>query len=103
MTKADDSGEFGPAALHESERELIKQMLDFPVVVEEAANSYSPALIANYTYELVKRYNHFYQSITILNEENEALRTMRVTLSKNVGTIINRSMQFLGIDVPERM
>jgi arginyl-tRNA synthetase len=103
LTKADDSGEFGQVALHESERELIKQMLDFPQVLEEAANSYSPALIANYTYELVKRYNHFYQSITILNEENEVLRTMRVTLSKNVGTIINRSMQMLGIDVPERM
>lgn len=103
LTKADNSGEFGQVALHESERELIKQMLDFPAVLEEAANSYSPALIANYTYELVKRYNHFYQSITILNEENEALRTMRVTLSKNVGTIINRSMQLLGIDVPERM
>jgi arginyl-tRNA synthetase len=103
LTKADDSGEFGQVALHESERELIKQMLDFPQVLEEAANSYSPALIANYTYELVKRYNHFYQSITILNEENEVLRTMRVTLSKNVRTIINRSMQMLGIDVPERM
>lgn len=103
LTKADDSGEFVQVALHESERELIKQMLDFPQVLEEAANSYSPALIANYTYELVKRYNHFYQSITILNEENEVLRTMRVTLSKNVGTIINRSMQMLGIDVPERM
>jgi arginyl-tRNA synthetase len=103
LTKADDSGEFGLAVLHESERELIKQMLDFPQVLEEAANSYSPALIANFTYELVKRYNHFYQSITILNEENEVLRTMRVTLSKNVGTIIKRSMQLLGIDVPERM
>lgn len=92
-----------PNELHELEKELIKQMLDFPSVIETAAQEYSPALIANYTYELVKSYNHFYQSVTILNSDDEQQKIFRLMLSKNVGKIIKNAMSVLGIEVPNRM
>jgi arginyl-tRNA synthetase len=90
--------------LGEEERELIKWLADFPTVVAEAGNNYSPAEIANYTYELVKMYNHFYQSIPpILKEENEATKMLRVRLSYNVAKVIKQAMLLLGIEVPNRM
>lgn len=90
--------------LDEEERELIKWLADFPTVVAEAGNNYSPAEIANYTYELVKMYNHFYQSIPpILKEENEATKMLRVRLSYNVAKVIKQAMLLLGIEVPNRM
>ncbi len=86
------------------ERELIKTLAMFPQVVKEAGENYSPAEIANYTYELVKLYNHFYQSIPpIMKEENEDLKKLRVRLSYNVAKVIRNSMILLGIRVPNRM
>ncbi len=85
------------------EVELIKWIHDFPETVVLAGENYSPAVIANYTYDLVKLYNSFYQNVSIFNEENEELKNMRVQLSATVGDIINRSMQILGISVPEQM
>lgn len=90
--------------LGSEERELIKTLAMFPQVVKDAGANYSPAEIANYTYELVKLYNHFYQSIPpIMKEENEELKKLRVRLSYNVAKVIRNSMILLGIRVPNRM
>ncbi|MCB9222819.1 MAG: arginine--tRNA ligase [Crocinitomicaceae bacterium] len=89
--------------LHESEKSLIKLLNDYPEVIKEAGNSYSPALIANYAYELVKGYNSFYQSVSIFKEENTQKQNMRLVLSRNVGKVIKSSMYLLGIEVPNRM
>jgi arginyl-tRNA synthetase len=85
------------------EQELIKHLSEFPVVLSEAGNTMSPAFIANYTFELVKLYNHYYQSVTILNEENQDIRYMRLNLSYNVAKVIRLAMVLLGIKVPNRM
>lgn len=89
--------------LHEKEKELIKQLQLFPEVIQNAAHNYSPALIANYTYELVKEYNSFYQSVPILGSENEKEKIFRVQLSKKVADTIASAFGLLGIQVPERM
>lgn len=89
--------------LHEKEKELIKQMMFFPEIIQQAAESHSPALIANYTYDLVKAFNSFYQNVTILGTLNEAEKKFRVELSKVVGNIIKLAFGLLGIQVPERM
>ena len=85
------------------EQELIKQLEEFPSVISEAADTMSPALIANYTFELVKLYNSFYQSVYILNETDEDVRYMRLVLSRNVAKVIRLGMVLLGIQVPDRM
>ena len=72
-------------------------------MLKEAAATYSPALIANYTYDLVKEYNQFYHDYSILREENEDKRAFRLLLSVNTAKIIRNGMKLLGIDVPERM
>ncbi|NNT72115.1 arginine--tRNA ligase [Flavobacterium sp. IMCC34852] len=89
--------------LHEKEKELLKQIELFPEVIQNAAHNHSPALIANYTYDLVKEYNSFYQSVSILGEEDSTKKTFRVQLSKKVGDIVKSAFKLLGIDVPERM
>lgn len=89
--------------LHEKEKELLKQITLYPEVIQNAAESYSPALIANYTYDLVREYNSFYQSVPILGSENKSEKIFRVQLSKKVGDIIKSAFSLLGIDVPERM
>ena len=89
--------------LHEKEKELIKQVQLFPEVIQNAADNHSPALIANYTYDLVKEFNSFYQQVSILGEENHDKKVFRVQLSKSVGNTIKNAFQLLGIDVPERM
>jgi arginyl-tRNA synthetase len=89
--------------IHEKEKELLKQLQMYPEVIQSAAENHSPALIANYTYDLVKEYNSFYQSVSILGEENEDKRTFRTQLSKVVGETIKSAFALLGIDVPERM
>lgn len=91
------------AELHEKEKELIKQIAQFPDVIQNAAANHSPALVANYTYDLVKEYNSFYQSVSVLGEENEAKKVFRVQLSKKVGEVIHDAFRLLGINVPERM
>ncbi|GJH41494.1 arginine--tRNA ligase [Capnocytophaga sp. HP1101] len=89
--------------LHEKEKTLLKSITLFPSVVEDAADSYSPAIIANYVYDLVKDFNSFYQNVSILGEEEECKRHFRVVLSKKIGDIIAVSFKMLGIQVPERM
>ena len=85
------------------EKELIKLLSEYPEVVSEAGKNHSPALIANYAYELVKSFNTFYQSHSIMNEENESLKKARIVLSHNIGKVIHSSMKMLGIEVPNRM
>lgn len=89
--------------LHPKEKELIKQLELYPSVIQLAASNYSPALIANYTYDLVKEYNSFYQSVSILGEENMVKKVFRVQLSNKVAQIIKSSFGLLGIQVPDRM
>ncbi len=89
--------------LHEKEKELLKQVQLFPETVQLAAENYSPALIANYTYDLVKEFNSFYQQVSILGEADEQKKHFRVQLSRKVGEVIQSAFRLLGIDVPERM
>ncbi len=85
------------------EKEIMKHVLLYPDTIQQAAKTYSPAIIANYTYELVKLFNTFYQSVSILGETDETLRNMRVTLSTQVAKVLKDSCSLLGIDVPDRM
>jgi arginyl-tRNA synthetase len=89
--------------LHEKEKELIKQLALFPEVIQNAATNHSPALVANYTYDLVKEYNSFYQNVSILGEENLNTKILRVQLSDKVAKTIKFAFQLLGIEVPNRM
>ncbi|HSP82696.1 MAG TPA: arginine--tRNA ligase [Gillisia sp.] len=89
--------------LHEKEKELIKQIQLYPEIVQQAAQNHSPALIANYTYDLVKEFNSFYQNVTILGTANEVEKHFRVQLSKVVGDNIKSAFGLLGIQVPDRM
>ena len=89
--------------LHAKERELIKQLSLFASVVQQAADTYSPAIIANYVYELVKEFNSFYQNVSILGEEDPIKRALRIHLSRKVGEVIATGFDLLGIEVPERM
>jgi len=89
--------------LHPKEKELIKLIELYPEVIQDAAKNHSPALVANYTYDLVKEYNSFYQTVSILGEENSSKKVFRVQLSKKVADTIKSAFQLLGIEVPERM
>ncbi|MGV6832624.1 MAG: arginine--tRNA ligase [bacterium] len=99
----DFSKEIALSPLNEKERELIKQLEIYPETVQLAASQYSPALIANYTYDLVKAFNSFYQNVSILGADEEAQKIFRVRLSSLVGQTIKSAFGLLGIDVPERM
>jgi arginyl-tRNA synthetase len=90
-------------SLHDKERELIKQLELFPEVIKNAADNYSPALIANYTYELVRAFNSFYQNVSILGADNETEKIFRVQLAHSVANVIKNAFGLLGIHVPERM
>lgn len=87
----------------EVEANLIQALSNFPVVIRQAGAEYSPALIANYVYDLVKSYNSFYHDFSILKEENESVRAFRLVLSQTIAKVIKLGMSLLGIDVPERM
>ncbi len=89
--------------LHEKEKQLIKQLELFPEVIQNSAEQHSPALIANYTYDLVKMYNSFFQNISIFGADTEDEKNFRVALSKSVGETIKKAFSVLGIEVPERM
>ena len=89
--------------LTEKEEGLIQLLADFPAVVKQAGEDYSPSIIANYAYDLVKEYNQFYHDFSILREENEDLKLFRLTLSDSVAKVVRLSMGLLGIEVPERM
>ena len=93
----------GEETLHPKEKELLKQVALFPEIIQDAARNHSPALVANYTYELVKEYNSFYQTVSILGEENQTKKVFRVQLSQKVADTIKLAFQLLGIEVPERM
>jgi len=99
----DFSNEAKVESLHEKEKELIKQLELFPEVIQNAAQNHSPALIANYTYDLVKEYNSFYQAVPILGEADLEMKIFRVQLSKRVADTIADAFRLLGINVPERM
>ncbi len=109
MRKAEERGIKAALTGHESlqlsekEQELIKNITSFPATVKEAGDAYSPALIANYTYTLVKEYNQFYHDHSILAEPDETLRSFRLIMSETVSRIVKTGMGLLGIDVPERM
>jgi arginyl-tRNA synthetase len=89
--------------LNEKESTLIKRLSNFPQVVKNAGENYSPALIANYTFELVKEYNQFYHDCTILGEPDEKKKQLRLLMSKITGEIVETALSLLGIEVPERM
>ena len=89
--------------LHEKEKELLKQLEVYPETIQQAAANYSPALIANYTYDLVKEFNSFYQNVSILGEEDQDKKIFRVQLAKKVADTIKSAFSLLGIQVPERM
>ena len=94
-----------PAGIELSEKEegLIQMVADFAAVVKQAGEDYSPSIIANYTYDLVKEYNQFYHDFSILREENEAVKVFRIALSANVAKVVRLGMSLLGIEAPSRM
>jgi len=85
------------------EKDLIKLLFDFPVIVKEAADNYSPAVVANYCYDLAKEFNQFYQEVPILKEDKLNTISFRLQLSEFVGKVIKTGMDLLGIAVPDRM
>jgi arginyl-tRNA synthetase len=109
LRKASDKGLLtkgeldGNSELNAKEIQLLRLVTNYPNIVAEAGKVYSPAVIANYAYELAKEFNQFYHEIPIVFEEDEAKRNMRLALSEVVGGVIKKSMWLLGIDVPERM
>ncbi|MDM1499672.1 arginine--tRNA ligase [Myroides odoratimimus] len=99
----DYTSEIKGITLDPKEKELLKLLEEFPVVIQDAARTHSPALIANYVYELVREYNSFYQTVSILGEEDTVLKAFRVQLSEKVGMVIKDAFSLLGIAVPDRM
>ena len=89
--------------INEKEMALIQKLAEFPAVVKDAGVTYTPSVIANYVYDLVKEFNQFYHDYSILREEDEAVKRFRLVLSANVAKIIRLGMGLLGIEVPERM
>lgn len=106
LNKAKDIG-YSPAInigdIADKEKNLIRKIYEFPAVIKESANTYNPALVANYTYDLVKEYNQFYHDYQVLKEENADIRSFRIALSKETGQVIKNAFWMLGISVPERM
>ncbi|WP_074408985.1 MULTISPECIES: arginine--tRNA ligase [Aquimarina] len=90
-------------ALHEKEKELIKQLELYPEIIQNAANELSPAIISNYTYDLVKTYNSFFQNVSIFGADTDQEKIFRVQISSLVGKTIKSGFKLLGINVPERM
>jgi arginyl-tRNA synthetase len=90
-------------SLHEKEKEVLKSLQLFPEVIQQAAENYSPALIANYTYDLVKEFNSFYQNVSILAADTPSEKNFRIQLAKAVAEVIKSAFALLGIKVPERM
>ena len=92
-----------PSELHEKEKTLLRSIGQFPAVVQDAADNYSPALVANYVYDLVKDFNSFYQNVSILGEQDLVKLDFRVALCRKISEIIAEAFKMLGIQVPERM
>jgi len=89
--------------MSDKEQEIIKQLMEFPSNIQEAAANYSPALVANYAYDLVKDFNNYYQSTSILTAKTTDLINFRLALSLKVGEVIKTAMHLLGTGVPDRM
>lgn len=89
--------------ISEKEKAIIAKLADYEKTIELAAKNYSPAIVANYTYDLAKEYSQFYASHNILNEENEVLKLFRLNITNRVGVILEKALLLLGIEVPERM
>ena len=89
--------------INEKEKDVLKQLIQFPIAIKSAADNYSPALIANYIFELVKSFNSYYQSTTILKVHDLEIKNFRLTLSNKVGEVIKNSMKLLGVEVPQKM
>ena len=87
----------------EKERDLIKVLMEYPQVIQDSASNYSPALLANYIYDLVKEFNGYYQNVPILVADNEKTIAFRVAISKKVANVIKSGMNLLGISVPDKM
>ena len=98
-----DSLVYSLTAITTKEKEIIKQILLYPETIQQAAKQYSPALVANYVYDLVKLFNSFYQNTPILGGDDNKLESFRISLCNEVGKIIESGTQLLGITVPERM
>lgn len=96
-------GDYATAIPGEREVALIQRIADFPATVAEAGRSYSPALIANYAYDLVKEYNQFYHDCSILKEEDCTKRSLRLALSEATASTVRTALNLLGIGVVERM
>ena len=92
-----------PSVLPDKERDLLRILYEFPLVVKEAAEEYSPAAIANYAYELAREFNQFYHEFSILHEAIPVLASFRLALSLFTGKILQQAMRLLGIEVPEKM
>ena len=108
LRKAEEAGvKIVPGDIHtaltEKEQNLVKLIAKLPAVVEEAGDNYSPALIGNYAYELAKEFNQFYHDYSILKEENEQVRNLRLLLAQQCSVAIENAMGMLGIEMPERM
>lgn len=108
LRKAAEAGNaVGAADVHipisDKEQDLIKLVSKLPAVVKEAGDTYSPALLANFSYELSKEFNQFYHDFSILKEENEAVRNFRLLLAKECSEAIKNAMGMLGIEMPDRM
>lgn len=109
LRKAEDAGfeimlsESKDTGFMPQEKELLKKLHDFPIIVSQAAGMHSPAVIANYAFELASEYNRFYHELTILKEENISSRGLRLSLSQFTSKVISNSLWLLGIEVPERM
>jgi arginyl-tRNA synthetase len=96
-------GAIASCSLNDEEKEVIKLLTEYPSIIAEAGQTLSPSVLANYSYELVKTYNHFYQTVPILIETDENLKAMRLAMSASVAKVIRSSMKLLGVEVPERM
>jgi arginyl-tRNA synthetase len=107
LRRSDEAGfervDYSKVVPNEKEISLIQKLADYPSTVAEAGKSYSPSLIANYAYELVKEYNQFYHDYSILREEDAAVRSLRLALSEATSRVVRSAMSLLGIRVPERM
>jgi arginyl-tRNA synthetase len=90
-------------SLHPKEKELIKQLELFPDVIQQAAANHSPAMVANFTYDLVKEFNSFYQNVSILGADEQNEKILRVQLAQSVSSTLKNAFDLLGIEVPERM
>ena len=102
-TKVESSQFHKIVEINSREKEIIKQLLSYPETIQQAAKQYSPALIANYTYDLVKLFNSFYQNVPILGGGDKELESLRLSLCREVAKVIQSSLGLLGMQVPERM